>query len=98
MLDDSIYIMNDKLQEVIETKIDATFDKINEINKIVESLDELSVQNNAFAFGIIIGRLYNSFFYQCRRILKRDPTEQEFLEFLKILKKRQPEFLEKLKK
>ena len=95
MLDDSIYIMNDKLQEVIETKIDATFDKIDEINKIVESLDELSVQNNAFAFGIIIGRLYNSFFYQCRRILKRDPTKQEFLEFLEILKTRQSEFLEK---
>jgi len=95
MLDDSIYTMNDKLQEVIETKINATFDKIDEINKIVESLDELSVQNNAFAFGIIIGRLYNSFFYQCRRILKRDPTEPEFLEFLEILKTRQAEFLEK---
>ena len=95
MLDGSIYIMNDKLQEVIETKIDATFDKIDEINKIVESLDELSVKDNAFAFGIIIGRLYNSFFYQCRRILKRDPTKQEFLEFLEILKTRQPEFLEK---
>jgi len=95
MLDDSIYTMNDKLQEVIETKINATFDKIDEINKIIESLDELSVQNNAFSFGIIIGRLYNSFFYQCRRILKRDPTEPEFLEFLEILKTRQSEFLEK---
>jgi len=95
MLDDSIYTMNDKLQEVLETKIDSTFDKIDEINKIVESLDELSVKDNAFAFGIIIGRLYNSFFYQCRRILKRDPTEPEFLEFLEILKTRQPEFLEK---
>ena len=95
MLDGSIYIMNDKLQEVIDTKIDATFDKIDEINKIVESLDELSVKDNAFAVGIIIGRLYNSFFYQCRRILKRDPTEPEFLEFLEILKTRQPEFLEK---
>jgi len=89
--------MNDKLQGIIETKIDATFDKIDEINKIVESLDELSVQNNAFAFGIVIGRLYNSFFYQCRRILKRDPTEPEFLEFLEILKTRQPEFLGKFK-
>ena len=95
MLDDSIYIMNDKLQEIIEKKIDATFDRIDEINKIIESLDELSVQDNAFAFGIIIGRLYNSFFYQCRRILKRDPTEQEFSEFLQILKTRQSEFLGK---
>jgi len=97
MSDDSIYIMNDKLQEVIEKKINATFDKIDEIKKIIESLDELSVQNNAFAFGIIIGRLYNSFFYQCRRVLKRDPTEQEFLDFLEILKTRQSEFLGKFK-
>jgi hypothetical protein len=89
--------MNDKLQEVIEKKINATFDRIDEIKKIIESLDELSVQNNAFAFGIIIGRLYNSFFYQCRRILKRDPTEQEFLDFLEILKTRQSEFLGKFK-
>jgi len=97
MLDDSIYIMNDKLQEVIEKKINTTFDRIDEIKKIIESLDELSVQNNAFAFGIIIGRLYNSFFYQCRRILKRDPTEQEFLDFLEILKTRQSEFVGKFK-
>ena len=97
MLDDSIYIMNDKLHEVIEKKINATFDRIDEIKKIIESLDELSVKDNAFAFGIIIGRLYNSFFYQCRRILKRDPTEQEFLDFLEILKTRQSEFLGKFK-
>ena len=54
MLDDSNYIMNDKLQEIIEKKIDTTFDRKEEINKIIESLDELSVQDNAFAFGIII--------------------------------------------
>lgn len=90
--------MNDNLEDIIEQKIDSTFERLDEIIKITESLDKLSVKDNAFAFGIIIGRLYNSFFYQCRRILKRDPTEQEFLEFLKILKKRQSEFLEKLNK
>ncbi|HXV66264.1 MAG TPA: hypothetical protein VD731_03405 [Nitrosopumilaceae archaeon] len=90
--------MNDNLKDIIEQKIDSTFERLDEIIKITESLDKLSVKDNAFAFGIIIGRLYNSFFYQCRRILKRDPTEQEFLEFLKILKKRQSEFLEKLNK
>ncbi len=97
MLGDSIYAMDDKLNEVIQKKIDTTLDRIDEIDKITKSLHDLSVQNNAFSFGIIIGRLYNSFFYQCRRILKRDPTEQEFLEFLEILKTRQSEFLRKLK-
>ena len=98
ILDDSNYSVNDNLKDIIEQKIDSTFERLDEIIKITESLDKLSVKDNAFAFGIIIGRLYNSFFYQCRRILKRDPTEQEFLEFLKILKKRQSEFLEKLNK
>ena len=32
MLDDCIYIMNDKLQEILEKKIDATFDKIDEMS------------------------------------------------------------------
>ena len=98
MSDASIYIMNDKLYEVIQKKIDETFHRIDEIDKITKSLNELAVQDNAFGFGIVIGRLYNSFFYQCRRILKRDPTEQEFLEFLEILKTRQSDFLGKFLK
>jgi hypothetical protein len=32
-----------------------------------------------------VGRIYNSFHYQTRRILRRDATEQEFSEFLKLL-------------
>jgi hypothetical protein len=98
MLEDSINNMDDKLREVIEKKIDAVFTKSDEIKKIIESLDELSTNTDAFSFGIIIGRLYNSFFYQCRRILQRDPTAQEFSEFLEILKTRQPEFLKKFSK
>ena len=98
MLEDSINNMDDKLREVIEKKIDAVFAKTDEIKKIVMSLDELSTNTDTFSFGIIIGRLYNSFFYQCRRILQRDPTEQEFSEFLEILKTRQPEFLKKFSK
>lgn len=98
MLEYSINNMDDKLREVIEKKIDAVFTKTDEIKKIIESLDELSTNTDAFSFGIIIGRLYNSFFYQCRRILQRSPTEQEFSEFLEILKIRQPEFLKKFSK
>jgi hypothetical protein len=88
--------MDEKLRKIIEQKIDSTFEKRDEIKNIVHSLDELSSQKNSFALGIIIGRLYNSFYYQCRRILKRDPTEKEFSEFLEILKKRKLEFLKKI--
>jgi hypothetical protein len=47
----------------------------------VTSLDD-------FAFGIAIGRIYNSFHYQTRRTLKRNATKEEFAEFLDILAKR----------
>lgn len=88
--------MDEKLRKIIEQKIDSTFEKRDEIQNIVHSLEELSTQKNSFALGIIIGRLYNSFYYQCRRILKRDPTEKEFSEFLEILEKRKSEFLKKI--
>lgn len=88
--------MDEKLRKIIEQKIDSTFEKRDEIQNIVHSLEELSSQKNSFALGIIIGRLYNSFYYQCRRILKRDPTEKEFSEFLEILEKRKSEFLKKI--
>jgi len=98
MLEDSIGNMDEKLREVIEKKIDAVFAKTDEIKKIIESFDELATKKDAFSSGIIIGRLYNSFYYQCRRLLQRNPTEQEFSEFLEILKKRQSEFLKEFSK
>ena len=67
--------MNDKLHEVIEKKIDAVLTKTDEIKKIISSLNEISTNSDDFSVGIIIGRLYNSFYYQSRRILQRDPTE-----------------------
>jgi hypothetical protein len=87
--------MDKKLQEIIEKKIEDTLAKTHEIKKIIDSLNEISSKPNSFALGIVIGRLYNSFYYQSRRILKREPTAQEFSEFLEILKTRQKDFLKK---
>ena len=42
--------------------------------------------SNSFSSGIVIGRLFNSFYYQYRRILKRSPTDSEFKEFIEFLK------------
>lgn len=39
-----------------------------------------------FALGMAAGRLYNSFYYQCRRIMRRDPTREEFDAFLDTLR------------
>ncbi|MDP2667958.1 MAG: hypothetical protein Q8O65_04520 [Nitrosopumilaceae archaeon] len=80
----------------MEQKISENFENTDEIKQIVKSLDTLSDNTNSFGFGIVIGRLYNSFYYQSRRILKRDPTKEEFLEFLDMLKQRQQEFRKKL--
>ena len=66
--------------------------KISEIktenNKTKQIIDEFSnLDSPSFSSGIMIGRLLNSFHYQHRRILKRNPTDNEFNEFLKFLKK-----------
>ena len=88
--------MDEKLLQVINQKINQVFESTDEIKTILESLDELSSDKNSFAFGIVIGRLYNSFYYQSRRILKRDPTKEEFSEFVELLKKYESKFLTEL--
>jgi hypothetical protein len=86
-----------QLEGKLNQKISEVADKSDEIFKIVKSLDELKTHSDSFGYGIMIGRLYNSFYYQCRRILKRNPTSDEFDEFLDVLSKRQKEILNSLK-
>ncbi len=88
--------MDKRVEEKIHEKISEIFLKNNEIKTVVSSLENLSAEKNSFGYGIVIGRLYNSFYYQCRRILKRSPTNEEFLEFLELIKTRENEFKEKL--
>jgi len=88
--------VDDKLREIIIQKINETLSNVDEINSIINSLEELPMHTNAFSYGVIIGRLYNSFYYQCRRILKRNPTKKEFLEFLEIIKQKEAEIKEKI--
>ena len=82
--------MDARIKKAVLAKIQETISSTDEISKIqqmllchvpVTSLDD-------FAFGIAIGRIYNSFHYQTRRTLKRNATKQEFAEFLDILAKR----------
>ena len=65
-----------KIQDSISTK-----DDIKELIKLLSTIDD----SKSFALGIVVGRLYNTFFYQSKRILKRDPTKQEFEDFLKYI-------------
>lgn len=88
--------MDPKLKEKINQKIKEVEENSDEIFKIAKSLEKLRTHPDSFSYGIIVGRIYNSFYYQCRRILKRNPTKEEFLEFLDILRKRQKEILNSL--
>ena len=83
--------MDKKIQKVLEEKIHESISKKNEIDLLVKSLGLLLPSPRSFTYGIRIGRLYNSFYYQSRRILKRSPTEQEFSEFVKLLKEHENE-------
>ena len=88
-----LYFMNKQLEDKLEQKINEVTYNSDEIIKIVQSLNQLKTHSDSFGYGIIIGRLYNSFYYQCRRILKRNPTSEEFDEFLDILNKRQKDII-----
>ena len=65
-----------KIQDSISNK-----DDIKELIKLLSTIDD----SKSFTLGIVVGRLYNTFFYQSKRILKRDPTKQEFEDFLKFI-------------
>ncbi|NOJ27563.1 MAG: hypothetical protein DA330_06090 [Nitrososphaera sp.] len=73
--------MDDRVRAVVSEKIDETLSKSQEIRRI----QKLVAGSNDLAVGIAIGRIYNSFHYQTRRILKRSATDEEFEDFLAML-------------
>jgi len=68
----------------IEQKIQDSILNKDDIKELIKSLSTID-DSKSFALGIVVGRLYNTFFYQSKRILKRDPTKQEFEDFLKFI-------------
>jgi hypothetical protein len=79
-------MLDARVREAVAAKIDAATAGTSELREILDRLGNLPVSSrDDFAYGIAIGRIYNSFHYQTRRILKRDATKEEFSEFLEIL-------------
>ena len=76
--------MDEILLNKIEQKIRDSISNQNDIKELIKSLSTID-NSQSFALGIIVGRLYNTFFYQSKRILKREPTKQEFEDFLKFI-------------
>jgi len=79
------------LKNKIEEKIQETISKKNEIKQLVQSLSSVD-DSKSFVLGIIIGRIYNAFYYQSKRILNREPTEKEFFEFVEFVKGKKSSF------
>ncbi|MDH3617971.1 MAG: hypothetical protein OES14_04015 [Nitrosopumilus sp.] len=79
------------LKNKIEEKIQETISNKNEIKQIILSLSNID-NSKSFVLGIIVGRLYNAFYYQSKRILNREPTEEEFQEFVEIVKSKKSNF------
>ena len=78
--------MDEQIIKVLEKKIE---ELKNEDKRINQTIDEFpNFDSISFSSGMMIGRLFNSFYYQHRRILKRSPNDIEFNEFLEFLKKK----------
>ena len=69
----------------IEQKIHETISNKEEIQQLIQLFSNID-DSKSFALGIVVGRLYNAFHYQTKRILNREPTEFEFTEFLEFIK------------
>jgi len=83
--------MDEILKNKIEEKIQETISNKNEIKQIISSLSNID-NSKSFVLGIIVGRVYNAFYYQSKRILNREPTKEEFQEFVEFVKSKKPTF------
>jgi hypothetical protein len=83
--------MDEILKNKIEEKIQETISNKNEIKQIISSLSNID-NSKSFVLGIIVGRVYNAFYYQSKRILNREPTKEEFQEFVEFVKSKKSIF------
>ena len=79
--------MDENLMEKIQQKLEESISDKQEIEQLAKSMSAID-DSKSFILGLVVGRLYNSFHYQSKRILKRDPTRTEFAEFLEFIKSR----------
>ena len=82
--------MDAELQKRIEQKIQETVSNRDEIKELFDSLSDVG-DSKSFGLGIIMGRIYNAFYYHCKRLHKREPTKEEFDDFLKFVKSKKSE-------
>ena len=65
--------MDETLLKKIEQKIQDSISNKDEIKQLIKSLSLID-DSKSFALGIVVGRIYNAFYYQSKRILNRERT------------------------
>jgi len=82
--------MDEILKQKLEEKIQETFLQKNDIKKLysISDMDD----SKSFILGIIVGRLFNSFYYQSKKNLNREPTDEELSEFIELVKSKKSFF------
>ena len=83
--------MDEIILKKIEQKIQDTISNKDDIKQLIRSLSIVD-DPKSFILGIAVGRIYNAFYYQSKRILNREPTKEEFTEFLEFIKNRKSDF------
>ncbi len=81
--------MDEQLLQKIQQKILDIISSKDDIKSLIQSLSTID-DSKSFAMGVVVGRLYNAFYYQSKRILNREPTKKEFEEFLEFVKTQKP--------
>ena len=81
--------MDERILKIIDEKINSSISNgsLEEVKAITNSLRFVNSKEE-FALGLVIGRVYNSFYYQTRRLLNRNPSKEEFDEFIAILEQK----------
>ncbi|MDA7940683.1 MAG: hypothetical protein MPJ06_02615 [Nitrosopumilus sp.] len=74
--------MDAQVRRVLEEKIRDAESRRGDAERLAASLAGGSPE---FARGVIAGGVYNSFRYQTRRLLGREPTSSEFEELLSMM-------------
>ena len=82
--------MDETLLKKIDQKIQDSISNKDEIKQLIQLLSNID-NSKSFALGIVVGRIYNAFYYQTKRILNREPTKEEFDEFLEFVKSKKSE-------
>ena len=85
--------MDKILMEKIKQKIQESISNKEEIRQLIQLLSNID-DSKSFALGVIVGRIYNAFYYQTKRILNREPTKSEFTEFLEFIKSKKSELMD----